>query len=115
MHPQALSVLAPTPFVNSDVWGLEVLQMVALDTADLDAAIIAEYSRFNTPADQIVSDPALNTRFAEAVNSRLPANCRADRATINKRLLNLRRRGEDNGGLPRLRRGYNGRGPNRPR
>ena len=81
----------------------------------LDEAIIAEYKRLNTPADQIVSDPEISGRFADAVNGRLPAKNQEDLTAINKRLLNLRRRGEDNGGLPRLCRNYNGRGPQKPR
>jgi hypothetical protein len=81
----------------------------------LDSVIIAEYVKFNTPADQLVADPRLATQFGIAVNNRLPASVRVDQATLNKRVLNLRRRGESNGGLPRLRRGYNGRGPSRPR
>jgi hypothetical protein len=81
----------------------------------LDAVIVSEYPKFNTPADQIVSDPELSTKFHGVVNRRLPASQRVDLATFNKRILNLRRRGEDNGGLPRLRRDYNGRGPNKPR
>ncbi len=81
----------------------------------LDSAIIAEYVKFDTPADQIVSDPHLSIEFGTAVNSRLPTEERVDQTTLNRRVLNLRRRGEDKGGLPRLRRGYNGRGRNRPR
>lgn len=81
----------------------------------LDSAIISEYGRFNIPADQIVTDPEVASKFGEAVNRRLSDELRVDQASLNKRLLNLRRRGEGNGGLPRLRRGYNGRGPNRPR
>jgi hypothetical protein len=81
----------------------------------LDSVIVAEYPVFNVPADQIVSDPALSVRFQDAVNQKLPPAAQVDVATLNKRLLNLRRRGEGNGGLPRLERGYNGRGPNKPR
>jgi hypothetical protein len=81
----------------------------------LDSVIVSEYPQFNVPADQIVADPELSTKFLGKVNKQLPANQRVDVATFNKRLLNLRRRGEENGGLPRLRRDYNGRGPNRPR
>jgi hypothetical protein len=81
----------------------------------LDSAIVAEYRRFDTPADQLVSDPNLAGAFRTAVNSRLPEGDQVDQATLGKRLLNLRRRGEEKGGLPRIRRGYHGRGPNRPR
>ena len=81
----------------------------------LDSVIVAEYPVFNVPADQIVADPKLAAEFQQAVNSKLPTPARVDLATLNKRLLNLRRRGQGNGGLPRLERGYNGRGPNKPR
>lgn len=72
----------------------------------LDSAIVAEYKSFNVPADQIVADPALAEQFAGIVNRRLPPNQRVDVPTVNKRVLNLRRRGEENGGLPRIRNGH---------
>ncbi len=78
---------------------------------ELDQAIIETYVRFDTPADQVVADPQLATRFGQDVNSQLPKTQQVDQATLNKRLLNLRRRGEEKGGLPRLRRDFNGRGP----
>ncbi len=81
----------------------------------LDSAIIAEYRLYNVPADQILSDPSLAAEFHTRVNRQLPAETHVDRATFNKRLLNLRRRGQANGGLPRLKRVYNGRGRNKPR
>jgi hypothetical protein len=77
--------------------------------APLDAAILATYRQFNTPADQIVADPAISQDFAVQVNNLLPGGQQATLAEINKRILNLRRRGEEKGGLPRLRRRYNGR------
>lgn len=81
----------------------------------LDDAIMEEYVSFQTPADRLVSNPAVAAAFAAAVNARLKKDQRVDQVTLNKRLLNLRRRGEDNGGLPRLERSYYGRGPIRPR
>ena len=81
----------------------------------LDSVIVAAYPKFNVPADQIVSDPELAASFQQVVRDKLPEAQRVDLATMNKRLLNLRRRGQGKGGLPRLERGYNGRGPNRPR
>jgi len=77
----------------------------------LDRAIVEAYVGFDRPADQIVTDPQLAAKFSQAVNSQLPRGQQVDQATLNKRLLNLRRRGEDKGGLPRLRRNYYGRGP----
>jgi hypothetical protein len=81
----------------------------------LDSAIISEYGKFNTPADQLVCDPQVSEAFRKAVNRRLPPDAQVDLPALNKRVLNLRRRGEAKGGLPRLCREYNGRGPNRPR
>jgi hypothetical protein len=80
----------------------------------LDQAILQTYVRFDTPADQIVADPDLATSFGQEVNAQLSRAQQVDQATLNKRLLNLRRRGEEKGGLPRLRRDYHGRG-SRPR
>jgi hypothetical protein len=45
--------------------------------------------------------------FCDAVNCRLPKELQVDEPTRNKRLLNLRRRSEANGGLPRLQRSHN--------
>ena len=77
----------------------------------LDSVIVEQYVRFDTPADQIVADPEVSAEFTHKVNSKLPAVQRVDPATINWRLLTLRKRGEDKGGLPRLERRYNGRKP----
>ncbi len=84
-------------------------------TNGLDSAILQVYGVFNRPADQIVSDPALNEEFCRKVNASLGVKPPVEIAAVNKRLLNLRRRGEENGGLPRQFRGYNGRQVNRPR
>jgi len=75
----------------------------------LDSVIVTEYVEFDTPADKIVADPGVSAEFTGKVNSKLPAVQRVDPATVNWRLLTLRKRGEDNGGLPRLERCYNGR------
>jgi hypothetical protein len=68
----------------------------------LDSSIIEEYANLGIPADRIVADAHLASRFCDAVNGRLPESLQVEPATLNKRLLNLRRRGEANGGLPRL-------------
>jgi hypothetical protein len=75
----------------------------------LDAAIVSVYRQFGTPADRIVADPAIGEQFAGQVNNLAAEGQPATLAEINKRLLNLRRRGEDQGGLPRLQRRYHGR------
>jgi len=81
----------------------------------LDSVIIAMYPLYGVPADRIVADPKCGVEFRDAVNRQLPDELQVDQASFNKRLLNLRRRGEANGGLPRLKRRYSGRGPNLPR
>lgn len=86
-----------------------------MSTITLDSVIITEYPLYGVPADQIVADPVLSAEFQLRVNRQLPPESQVDYATFNKRLLNLRRRGQENGGLPRLERGYSGRGPNKPR
>jgi hypothetical protein len=75
----------------------------------LDRAIVAAYEQFDTPADQIVTDPEIGQSFAQRVNDLLAEGERYDLPVVNKRLLNLRRRGQEKGGLPRLRRDYDGR------
>lgn len=72
--------------------------------ASFDSAIIEEYTSLGIPADRIVSDPRMAVKFHDAVNRRLPDELQMDQVTLNKRLLNLRRRGEAKGGLPRLER-----------
>jgi hypothetical protein len=67
----------------------------------LDSAIIEEYTKWAIPADRIVADPRVSVEFFDAVNRRLPAEHQVDQPTLNKRILNLRKRGEANGGLPR--------------
>jgi len=79
---------------------------------DLDSVIIEQYLRFDTPADAIVADPALASAFAKEVNAASGAEPPSSIASVSKRLLNLRRKGEEKGGLPRLRRRYCGRGDN---
>ena len=81
----------------------------------LDDAIRSCYLDFDTPVDAIVSDPAVAEQFTKLVNSGLSA--KAAVADVNKRLLSLRKRGESNGGLVRLRREFNGRTskPTQPR
>lgn len=78
-----------------------------------DQIICREYAKVPDTADEIVSDPALASEFCGKVNTGLPAEWRVDVATCNKRLLNLRRRGEEKGGLIRKHRRFNGR--NKPR
>ena len=75
----------------------------------VDAAIVAAYAEFNVPADQIVLDPSLSEKFGESVNAALPDDQHITIVQINKRMISLRKKGADNGGLPRLGRNYSGR------
>ncbi|ADB15252.1 hypothetical protein Psta_0565 [Pirellula staleyi DSM 6068] len=74
-----------------------------------DRVICDQYAAVPHTADEIVSDPELSEGFLKLVNQHLPPGQQYDAAQLNKRLLNLRRRGEDNGGLIRKQRGFNGR------
>jgi hypothetical protein len=80
---------------------------------NLDSVIVEAYRQFNTPVDQIVADPEIATRFWKAVEQGhggvLPPGGLAD---WNRKLMNMRKRGEDKGGLPRIRREYRGRDVN---
>ena len=75
----------------------------------IDQAIVEVYASFPLPPDQIVCQPGASADFTNLVNARLPEGEQTDVATVNKRLLNLRRRGQDKGGLPRRWRNFNGR------
>jgi hypothetical protein len=55
------------------------------------------YSTFPLPPDQIVCTPAASEQFASLVNERLPQGQQLDVETISKRLLNLRRKGQEKG------------------
>jgi hypothetical protein len=70
----------------------------------LDSAIIEEYTNFAIPADHIVAEPHVAAAFRDDVNRRLLVDVQLDQSMLNKRLLNLRRRGQEKGGLPRLER-----------
>lgn len=76
----------------------------------LDQAIREQYVRFDTPVEGIVANPKVAAEFAQKVKAACP-NQKIDVPTVNHRLFTLRKRGEDKGGLPRLRRAYNGRKP----
>ena len=74
----------------------------------LDDGILREmYIEYDTPCDRLVSDPARLLSFAEDYVGR--TGQQVEPAQLSHRLLYLRKRGEAKGGLPRLRRAYNGR------
>lgn len=75
--------------------------------------VCEEYAKVEETADVVVSDPDVAQSFCEQVNARLNKDQHFRVAELNKLLLNLRRKGEENGGLIRKRRSFNGR--NKPR
>lgn len=78
---------------------------------DVIAALKTAYIDFDVPADQIVADPALSQEFCRRTNLLLPEQSHiASGPDFNRKLLNLRRRGEAKGGLPRIRSQFHGRG-----
>ncbi len=83
--------------------------------SDCDALIVTVYAKQPHTADEIVVNPVLYEPFWSEVNSSLHSSQHFSVADGNKRLLNLRRRGEENGGLPRKRRDYRGRGNTKPK
>ncbi len=75
----------------------------------MDQVIVDVYSSFHLPPDQIVCDPQAAEELARRVNALLVPAQEQGVGVISRRLLNLRRRGQDNGGLPRRWRRYDGR------
>ena len=65
------------------------------------------YIEYGTPCDTLVSDPSALERFASDYTHR--SGHAVELPTFARHLLKLRKRGEANGGFPRLQRGYNGR------
>lgn len=72
-----------------------------------DSILRAMYTEYDIPCDRLVSDPAMFGPFASDYIER--SGHEVEPAALAHHMLNLRRRGEANGGLRRLRRGYNGR------
>ncbi len=69
-------------------------------------AVQETYLEYDTPADQIVASHDSATCFADSVNSRLPDNLKMTVTKCNSLTLSLRKKGEDKGGLPKLRGGH---------
>jgi hypothetical protein len=65
------------------------------------------YVEYDTACDRLVSDPERLLSFAEDYGER--TGQRMQPARVSHRLLALRKLGQAKGGLPRLRRKYNGR------
>lgn len=65
------------------------------------------YVEYDTPCDRLVSNPASLQSFARDYTDR--TGQQIEPAEVSHRLLTLRKLGEAKGGLPKLRRKYNGR------
>lgn len=87
---------------------------VSKDVA-VEEVIRTNYKSFTTPVDQIVTDAALAEEFAALVNADLSPESQVDVTWLNRRLMNLRKLGENKGGLCRLERAYSGRETTRQR
>jgi hypothetical protein len=72
-----------------------------------DGVLREMYIEYDTPCDPLVSDPARLLSFAEDYAER--TGQQVEPAQLSHRLLSLRKLGEAKGGLPRLRRAYDGR------
>jgi len=79
-----------------------------IDAPQFDDDILREkYVEYDTPCDQLVSDPVSLQSFAEDYAQRPGQELEATHVSL--RLLTLRKLGQPKGGLPKLRRAYNGR------
>jgi len=84
--------------------------MTTIKSSPLDAAIHQTYRDVDLSVDDILVDPAQSTSFAQAVLSAIaPTGDEASIPDVLRRLITLRKRGEDKGGLPRYERQNRGR------
>jgi len=65
------------------------------------------YVEYDITCDELVSNPDTLKIFVQDYSGRIGKDVKPSK--LSHHLLNLRRRGEDNGGLPRLRRRFFGR------
>lgn len=72
------------------------------------SVVIELYVADDVPCDRVVSDPTMLSSFTDRYNARTGQSLSP--GEVGHDLLNLRRRGEAKGGLPRLRRAFDGRG-----
>jgi hypothetical protein len=78
------------------------------ESSAFDDNVLREmYVEYDTACDRLVSDPSTLLSFVEDYVDRTGQQVQP--AQVSHRLLTLRKRGEAKGGLPRLRRKYNGR------
>lgn len=69
--------------------------------------LVSLYEQFGIPCDRLVSNPATLIHFTKAYNRKTGEKVQPSK--LSQKLLNLRRRGQAKGGLPRLERNYWGR------
>ncbi len=81
-------------------------QASALPAFD-DKVLKQMYVEYDIPCDPLISDSAKLRSFANDYTERTGHHVELTR--LSRHLFNLRKRGEAKGGLPRLRRKYNGR------
>lgn len=72
-----------------------------------DGVLKQMYVEYDTPCDPLVSDPSKLLSFAADYGER--TGQQVEPAQVSHRLLTLRKLGEAKGGLPKIRRRYNGR------
>jgi hypothetical protein len=70
----------------------------------LDDALRQLYRSFDVPADEIIRQPHLTAKFCDEVRSASGEIAGLGDDDITRRLIQLRKRGESSGGLPRIRR-----------
>jgi len=68
-----------------------------------DEALRTCYVRFDLPADEIVRRPTFAERFCQVVRAECPSATEMGDEEITSRLIQLRKRGQGHGGLPRIR------------
>ena len=70
--------------------------------------LVEMYVSHGITCDCLVSNPDTLTHFAKEYTAR--TGQKVEPAKLSHHMLNLRKLGQNKGGLPRLRRSYNGRG-----
>lgn len=80
-----------------------------------DDVLREAYASIPEAVEEIVSDPGVHRSLLDQVNSRLSPSEQFVPGELSKRLFTLRKRGADNGGLPRKHRAYSGRNGFRPK
>jgi hypothetical protein len=80
---------------------------MARKTKKTDAVIRDEYVTVNVPADEVARTPEVAEEFRRRVNARISADEQFGTAQeFADYLVNMRRRGSEKGGLPKIRGGH---------